>query len=513
MKKKKAKVSIMEIMQEHVTSLYVAIMLLIFPLFYRNNYIDILRAKRDFYFTVTFFFLGMMVLLALFAILERGKGNSPFTKKLNIKSALFLFLLLAVVIWLIGGFGSGHLADAFWGETGRYLGIMVYLSGAAVMLILARFLKWSTFLTWAFLLGVSGVYLLQILNEWQIDILGMKENLATDQYSIFIGTIGNLNFNAAFNSITVAALMVLFLNSKEKISMWIYAIVLFLGFTGSFCCRSDSTFLGIGASFLVILGYVFLQKKKLDKVWIEGAVFLLALGVTALFYTLFRKNAYTFDGVMQVALNGKLLTVMAAFLVLCALVWRWVKDKDKLYLWLGRVYWGILLICALAFFTVFGMANIGKAGETGWLAKFRYNDAWGSNRGYVWSRSWQLFFKLSPEKKVFGCGINCYSYLMNEHFGEEARALYMAKYIDAHNEYLQMLVTTGIAGFIGYFGMILTVLAKSVRSVAKDERALLGIVGIAAFLAQGIANSSQITILPFVFIGLGIYLSILRKSQ
>lgn len=512
MKKQKTKVSIMEIMQEYVTSLYVGIMLLIFPLFYRNNYIDILRAKRDFYLGITFFFLGIMAILTVFAVLERGKGNSIFTKRQDIKSVLPFFILLAVAVWLIGGFRSGYLMDAFWGTTGRYLGIMVYLSGVAVMLLLARFLKWSTFLTWTFLLGASGVYLLQILNHWQIDILGMKDNLASYQHATFISTIGNLNFNAALNSVTVTMVMVLFLNCKEKISMWVYAFVLFLGFMGSFCCRSDSVFLGIGASFLVILGYAFLQKKKLEKVWIEGVIFFLALSVTALLYKLFSGHAYLFDGVMQALLNGKLLAAMAVFLFLCALVWRLVRSKDKLYLWLNRIYWIMLLICVLSLLALFGVANLGDA-EAGWLAKFRFNDAWGSHRGYTWNRSLQIFSKVSPEKKIFGCGINCFPYIMDEYFGEEAIRWYQIRVVDAHSEYLHLLVTMGIAGCIGYFGMILTVLVRCIRSVAKDERALLGVAGIIAFLAQGIVNNSQITILPFVFIGLGIYLSILRKNQ
>ncbi len=513
MKKRKAKVSIMEIMQEYATSLYVAVMLLIFPLFYRNNYIDILRAKRDFYFAVTFFFLGIMVLMALFAILERGKGNSPFTKKQDMKSVLLFFILLAVAAWLIGGFRSGYLMDAFWGVTGRYLGIMVYLSGVAVMLLLARFLKWSTFLTWMLLLGTSGVYLLQILNHWQIDILGMKDNLASYQHDTFTSTIGNLNFNAALNSVTVPMVMVLFLNCKEKISMWIYAFVLFLGFIGSFCCRSDSVFLGIGVSFLVILGYAFLQKKKLEKVWAEGLIFFLALSVTALFYKLFYEKAYPFDGVMQAILNVKLIAAMAVFLLLCVLIWKLAKNKDGLYLWLNRIYWIMLLISVLLLLLVLGVANFGDAGETGWISEFRFNDAWGRHRGYDWNRALQIFSKISPEKKIFGCGINCFPYVMDEYFGEEAGQLLNLRVVDAHSEYLHLLVTMGIAGCIGYFGTILTVLVRCIRGVAKDERALFGIAGIIAFLAQGIVNNSQITILPFVFIGLGIYLSILRKNQ
>lgn len=149
----------------------------------------------------------------------------------------------------------------------------------------------------------------------------------------------------------------------------------------------------------------------------------------------------------------------------------------------------------------------------GWLEIFRVTDAWGNYRGAIWKRGAGLYMDYSVAEKLFGCGINCLSYLLDENYAQEMMELTGHRYIDVHNEFLQMLLTTGLVGVIGYFGMILSILKDCVNKIRKNEQLLVGIAGITAFLAQGLVNNSQIVTMPVFFTGWGVYLGIIRKTE
>lgn len=63
-------------------------MLLVFPLYYRNNYVDILRAKRSMYLTGTGIFLLFMAMVSLY-----GWGShSEQERKIKKQDRWFYFL-------------------------------------------------------------------------------------------------------------------------------------------------------------------------------------------------------------------------------------------------------------------------------------------------------------------------------------------------------------------------------------------------------------------------------------
>ena len=100
--------------------------------------------------------------------------------------------------------------------------------------------------------------------------------------------------------------------------------------------------------------------------------------------------------------------------------------------------------------------------------------------------------------------------------GEEATTLYGAPFADAHNEFLQFLLTCGVLGVIGYFGTMLTGCVKprslnsqhSLQSPAESRDISMTLFAcqtvIAAYLAQGLVNNPQTVTTPLLFLFLGI---------
>lgn len=424
---------------------------------------------------------------------------------------VLFFVILAVTAWMVGVLLSGHREDAFWGLTGRYTGAVMFLCGAASMILIGWHAAWDVSLTWCFLIGSGGLHLLQILNAWMIDPLHMQKNLTWEQKATFSGTIGNINFNASFNSAVLSVGMVLFFLCKEKLSKIIYGILLFLGFAASFCCRSDSVFLGIGVVFVILFWYALGHSEKLAVFWRELLLFWSAACAVALFQKLFRERTYWMNGVGKLLLDWKVL-LFEALLFVCMGIWIW-KGKLPKDSKIQHIFEKILLVMLLCTAAAVLLVNSGViAGqENGIVQMLRLDDSWGSGRGYVWIRSVRIFRDFPLVQKLFGCGINCFSYVMRDVYLEEMRQQLSVVFIDAHNEYLQMLLSTGLVGFVGYFGMIGFLLKRSICLVKKQESALLGIAGIMAFLAQGLVNNAQVATLPVFFLQWGMYFAVIRN--
>lgn len=501
-------------MQRKIISLYLGFMFLIFPLYYRNNYIDILRAKKSIYLNVTGILIVLMLLFTLYQKVhektEKRKAETVWQNKV-----LLAAVLLSVIAWCAGLALCPYKVDALYGTSGRYLGYVMLFAGLISMLLTAKYLSWSVGLTWSFVTGTSLVYILQILNEWNIDILGMKGNLLEKQHGVFTGTLGNCNYNAAFDCLALAGGMAFFMVCKEKKSRLVYGSMLFFGFMGAFCCRSDSVFLGIAAVFAVVLWYALGKEEKLVVLWWEIVLFFAAACLTRVLYDVFADHAYKMDGLTLFMLRWEVLVAEVIVVVLSGIFVFYREKQCKSTVNLQKWYlWAVLVLLAgmVCLIAAVNLLNWGFL-EEGLPGKLKIDDAWGTYRGYVWIRSLSIYNGFPPGNKLFGCGANTLSYLLNEQYGQEMTELFHAKFIDAHNEYLQSLLTTGIVGTVGYFGMILFPAVQSVRQIGDNENALFVVAGTAAFLAQAFVNNTQVVTLPFVFIQTGIFLSVIRTKK
>lgn len=488
-------------LKEKCVTAYLFLMLLIFPLFYKNNYIDILRAKRDFFLIVTGIFLLCMVFLEIcMGRKEKSKG----------KWSLIEYLAAGeICVLVISTMKSKRGLDAFLGLSGRYLGALTMMFGILAMLWIGKYLVWSVTLNWCLLCGSGAVFLLQFLNQCHCDILKMKVNLAENLHYDFLSTIGNKNFNATFDSMMLSVGMVLYLLCKEKFSKRIYAAWMFLGFLGMVCCRSDSVYLGVGTAFVILLGYSFEKREYLERISELLGILTTAFFVLWIYPKLFGAWFYPIDGVGMYLLNGRVIvaglviSLFGKYIVCGRMEWKnqylW-KKRQK-----GYVIFVMGMLTLLIFLFLYDNVWYENSFRDVWAPYFRLDDTWGTYRGYVWKRSIQIFKRQSPGAKIFGSGMTGFGDLMELYYGTEVP---YGRFIDAHNEMLQFLITTGILGVIFYFGILLCLLTKSIRAYRKNELALFGILGIASFLAQGLVNNPQAATTPILFVGLGIFLKV-----
>ena len=82
------------------------------------------------------------------------------------------------------------------------------------------------------------------------------------------------------------------------------------------------------------------------------------------------------------------------------------------------------------------------------------------------------------------------------------------KLVDAHNEFLQFLVTTGVFGVVGYFGLLISTVVSSAKKYLEKPIMLLGIVVPCGYMAQGMVNNPTVFLTPYLFLMLGIIKSL-----
>lgn len=507
-KKKKRQEQPAQILLEYLTGVYVGFMLLVFPLVFHNAYFDIFATKRRVYLTVTGIFLIVAALLVLVLLLRRSlRLNEKIPKE------IIIFCLLEFFLFLFSLLLVDNPTEMFWGERGRRLGVLVMCMCVLTLLIIAAYGQWTTSLLWSFLIGAFGVYFFQITDEWQMNLLGM--HLENVQDSAFISTIGNVNFNSAFNCLTLPVGMALYMTCKDKISRWVYGIFCLVGFAATICCRSDSGIIGFVVAFLVLF---FVQKGDRESNIRFANLFAIWCGASALIavcYSVGRQSAYGIVGAMGLLIQWKFILIEAV----CAVVWHvllWrLGNGEKLWKRLHKaVAIGILCIVAVVVILLI-VVNAGGVDMTKYpnISKYVvFNDRWGSARGFIWKETWKQYLQFDIKKLLFGCGLTNYkttAIIESAEVGLAAGAT-----IDAHCEFLQMLFTTGIVGVIGYFGISLSVLVRCIRAYRRNcPEALAGVLAVSTYLAQGMFNNPQIATTPLLFVMLGIFCAMLREKK
>lgn len=108
-------------------------------------------------------------------------------------------------------------------------------------------------------------------------------------------------------------------------------------------------------------------------------------------------------------------------------------------------------------------------------------------------------------QKLTGYGVNCYHMLIQQYGGEEvANAFGGAILVDAHNEILQFMITMGLVGTVGYFGLLISTAVTSFKKYAKQPEFLLGVTVVCGYVAQAMVNNPTVFLTPYLFLMLGI---------
>ena len=137
---------------------------------------------------------------------------------------------------------------------------------------------------------------------------------------------------------------------------------------------------------------------------------------------------------------------------------------------------------------------------TGMLKLFRFRDKWGTNRGGVWVRCMKLFAQSDWRVKLFGFGPDLLKKPLADAYGAEIAAYCNLSFNNAHNEYIQYLLTHGALGLTAYLTFAVGACASLFRRARKSAAAACLLAGALAYLLHAAVNVNQPITTPLLFL-------------
>ncbi|MDW2799686.1 O-antigen ligase family protein [Clostridium boliviensis] len=473
------------------------------PLVVRNKYFDILVDKYYYYCFLTITL--SVLLLGYFIVHIKEKTYVKVFQRLT-KTDYFLFAFL--IIAGLSTVTSDYVFESFWGNEGRLTGFFLmlwYVVSFFLISKLSRFNKW-----YIDIIIISGIIvsIFGITDYFKLDIFGFKAPMVDSQKDIFTSTIGNINTYTAYVGMIAAITTVLFSSVQQKKKLIFYYLGMVITFFALIMGTSDNAYLSLGALFAFLPLYLFNNNVGIKRYIAILATFFTVIQIIGLLNRYFGEYVLSIDSFFQLLIGLKGGVGITIGLWLIVVFWHIIeKYKNIGTIDFGKVpqrLWALfLLLCFLIIvYIIFDCNFKGNAGRYGSMASFFvFNDDWGTHRGYIWRNAIECYWHLSPWKKLVGYGPETFGILILQ---KTANNPYQELFDSAHNEYLHLLTTVGIAGLICYLGFIVNVIKRGINIGRKNAYVMAALYGILCYSIQAIVNLNLPIVTPIFWLLAGI---------
>lgn len=523
-----------------ITSAFLLYMLVIYPLALHDHYFDITYTKYTVFkvgvilFAVIWAMGLVIVLTGINAGDMKGRhagGNAKVGTMDKLKAVICDGVYgtdICMVLFFISGVMSFIMAEdkknAFTGAQGRYCGlafmILIFIMYIIVSAKVSNMEKMWSLISMVFVLVSSVTFIIAILQNIGFDPFKLLDGINRKQRNIYVSTFGNIDIFGSFICIALPLFMGLYVTEKSNIKRIVYGIGVFAGFMAFIPANADVVFAGVGAAVIAVLfATVYMERvNRLFELVMLGSGGYLGM---VLLRMLVGTNGAKITGFNRLAEHPALLVIIFAVGLFIRLIIQVYINRNKTEIYINEnkseVYinkqkngTGIKLIIALAVVLISGIAVI-IYGRKNNLAMFDFNDKWGSYRGYIWRRVTGLYGELPFVQKIFGHGNESIRSLMDDRFYDEMLQVTGTVYDNAHNEYLQYLVTQGLLGMLSYVGVVVTAAIAGVKKIKKSPYILGLLLAVVSYGVQAIFNVNQCITTPYMFLMTAMLIGVCRR--
>lgn len=501
-----------------ITSIFLLFMFVVYPIYVHNRYFDITLTKYLLFKIGVICYSILFILAVLMKYLNRLSYNSGHirhhskdgmktdggknTAVLTVDILMLLFLVSGFIAWLM----AADKNSAFTGETGRRCGLQFMILSFVMYACLAYGYKLKEFMMPVFAVISSATYVIAILQHFGFNPLKLLDGVNKSQRNMFIATFGNINTFASFVCIGTALFMGLFLFEDKKTIKVLYGVTIFLSGGALIAANSDCVYAGCGFAAVVLL-FIAIGKKRLAGYL--GAVLSLLTGyiAMALMIRSTGRGLEKISGMSRAAEHVGVLLVIAIVMIILLTLCKLARPNGKINVPVKVQMIVVSIIVAAAVITVIAV-GVSQSWEI-----FTFNDKWGTNRGYVWSRLVRLYKDFPLHNKLFGYGNESVEALMVSNYYDEMMEITGVIYDNAHNEYLQYLVTMGIFGALSYIGAIVSAVFCGIKYGKRQPVLYACAAAVCAYCAQAAFNVNQSITTPYVFLFVGLIVGIARNMD
>ncbi|MBQ3544682.1 MAG: O-antigen ligase family protein [Lachnospiraceae bacterium] len=464
------------------------ILFVVYPLIFHDYYYDIVTCKFFAFIAITIFFL-----VTFFALKRDNKTDIDSNMHMEEKMVWLLFLINSISFFL-----SDYKLESLIGAEGRNNGMLTI--GAYLVLYLcitSEKIKKERILI-AVIIGSIPVSLFGIFNFIDIDLLGFYNGLSMQYKQFYMSTLGHINVYSSYFSITLPVVLAFYLNEKRwrwKISLFIASLINVVGLITSGC---ESAIIIIVVA--VICNIIKNKEINVAKWYVLMVWALLLTKFLAMFNMNQNEKRQLSRFMVILSSNHIVFGLIIVFGILFII--DMIKKSDKKNKIIKFMLLGLIFIIISAYLIVlFYFSVLDKKTELGkWSGFLRINDEFGSYRGYIWRIVIEEFKELSFVKKIFGVGPDVLYPLVYEKYGNEMYKVTNAYYDNAHNEILQYLITTGIAGVVTYISFLGVKVKRFISLKGQSECNKIIMCSCICYFIQSFVNINQVVTTPLFVI-------------
>lgn len=410
---------------------------------------------------------------------------------------------------------TDYREEASWGADGWYMGFYTQLILLCIYFLVSKLWRPRKEIFFLMLASSWVVFLLGILNRFSIYPVKMERASPG-----FISTIGNINWYCGY-AVTVffAGAALLWQGSvpgkqKERWKNVLLALYVWTGFGTIVTQGSASGIAALGAAMLVMFFLSAGEGQKMVRFWFLASL----LGAACLLAELWRRIApgslnYQ-DALMDFLTDGAFPIVMTIVsLAALRITWRSVRKKcypGKTMEKAAGIIVTILSVSALAYIAAL-TANTLYPGSIGTLSQygiFTFSGEWGSKRGATWAAGIRCFLEQPLLHKLVGIGPDAMeAYLYRDGSQELMQSLQevFGNHIltNVHNEWLTVLLDTGVLGLASFGGMIVSAGGTFLKRMRKNPIAGACGFSVLAYTVNNMFSFQQVMNVTAVYIIMG----------
>ena len=391
-------------------------------------------------------------------------------------------------------------AMSLWGLGGYYGGCMMVLFTAVGYLAVRAFAPQKLLNGLTFCAGITTalVTVLYVLNIFNIDLIGTYADTAVVERAQFFSTLGQKNFCSGFMAFALPLVFYAFLVARGARHTVFYGVPAFFGGLALAVVDADGLALGIGTAVLVLLCQKIFTTRTLRRLMVIGMFFFADAG----WMQYMRTHVYTQGGKPILAAFGHYAQLGFA---VCAAVWAvlfFALRSREIPLWkAGRVLTAIavtlgVVLVVLANFMP-GFPSLGKLDDL-----LVFNDDWGTYRGTAWRISWSAWTAQPFWRKLLGVGPGMMHTAVAQWAGADITAR-MKTFYAAHNEYLELLLTSGVLGLAAWVWFVTAHLRKAAQNWLRPGVAPVTL-ALVSYLAHAAVSIRVSMIFPEIMLLFGL---------
>ncbi len=512
-----------------LVSVYMALILLVMPFYNKEGFVHIGTDKSTFFSscsarTAQFLIPVLLVFLAAAFVSGIQKKNLRQTLRGLRLSPTDVFVLLYGAS-VLAAYAFSRYKEAVWrGEEGWFMGTVTQLTFVAAYFLVSRAWVRKNWLI-VLMLPVSGlVFFLGLLNRFGIFPVDMGSTNVQ-----FISTIGNINWYCGYMmSVFFGGFALLWQSAGMK--LWqrrLLVAYVAVGFASLVTQGSSSGVLTMGIILLAAFCLSDRSGRRMRDFWLNVFLFS-AVCLAVRLVRLFGWGELTYLESTTELLTNTWIPAIMTFLSGIILAWLFTEDRKGKY---PERFFHVLVVTAAVsagvLFTLYaGMLAVNTLTK-GWITKMTnvsigrfltFSPTWGSNRGATWSAGWLCFWEQDILHKLVGVGPDgMASYLYNdgsagvmelvtERFGA-------VRLTNAHNEWLTVLVNTGVFGLVSYGGIMISSVRRLLRSRGRQIFAVACGFCLLAYTVNNVFSFQQAMSTSTIFILLGVGENYLRGGR